>query len=451
MQLDALAEVLPPTLVAEVLEEAGRRAKRQRKLPPQTVAWLVVGMALFRQLSILNVLRRLADSLGAGLNWGLAELPHATSVSHARDRLGWEAVRLLFRRFAALLRSREVAQWRWRGLEVLTLDGTCFMAPDSDANDAVFGRAGASRGGRSGFPQLRAVMLMEAWTHVVLDAAFGPYRTHELRLAETLLRSVGEQTLLLLDRAFDSFTFLWTVRSRGCHFVVRLRSGRCVNVPVRRKKLGRDDYLASVRCPRYLARRRPDLPETLEVRVVTLHRKGFRPLVVMTSLLDPEAHPARELIELYFDRWEAELAYRELKVHMGNAPVAFRSHTPTRVLQEAYGHLVAYNAVRALMARAAEDAGVQPRRLSFVDCLERVRWAIRDLPGTPMHSLEERLLRLLGDLARCQLPEKRRGRRCDRAVKIKMSNWPRKRRGQASAPTARQRQEMARAGASFGG
>ncbi|RMG15744.1 MAG: hypothetical protein D6731_07695, partial [Planctomycetota bacterium] len=45
------------------------------------VVWLVVGMGLFRRLSIPNVLRRIRESLGGSLRWDLAELPHSTSMT----------------------------------------------------------------------------------------------------------------------------------------------------------------------------------------------------------------------------------------------------------------------------------------------------------------------------------------------------------------------------------
>ena len=120
---------------------------------------------------------------------------------------------------------------------------------------------------------------------------------------------------------------------------------------------------------------------------------------------------------------------------MTEEPVTFRSKRPERILQEAYGLLVAYNCVRGLMCEAAKTAGVRPIQLSFMDCLWRIRWALTAPPADPQS--------LIDDLARCVLPPRREGKRCDRAVKIKMSNYPRKRVGQRSAPTRYQLQRQA--------
>jgi hypothetical protein len=83
-------------LIEEAIAEHGREAQRERKLLPPTVVWLVVGMSLFRNLSIKNVLRKLVQEVGLEVNWELAEVPCNTSTTHARDRLGWLVMKTLY-------------------------------------------------------------------------------------------------------------------------------------------------------------------------------------------------------------------------------------------------------------------------------------------------------------------------------------------------------------------
>ena len=164
--------------------------------------------------------------------------------------------------------------------------------------------------------------------------------------------------------------------------------------------------------------------------------KGFRPLTLVTSLLDYEKYPAAEIGALYHERWEIELSCRELKAYQAGEQVTFRTKTPDRIRQEAFGLLIAFNCVRGLMAEAASLKGVEPRRLSFVGCLERIRAAIIAFDGRDPEAFQERLLL---SLSRCVLPPRRVGRRCPRAVKVKMSKWPRKRPGSqvVAAPGSR--------------
>lgn len=427
LNLATFTKVLPVATVLKVLAEVGALGERRRKLPPEVVVWLLIGMGLFRDLSIPNVLRRVVAGLTGLVSWGPAEVPCSTALAHARDRLGFDAVREIFRRLADVLLGRYAETTTWRGLGVYALDGVCFMVPDTKRNEAAFGRAGVTRGGASGFPQLRGVLLVAAWSHLVVRAAFGAYRKGEIKLAFDLVPQLPSGALLLLDRCYYAYAFLNELMKRKTFFVVRAKTkGRCMT-PRTTRRLGRNDVLARLRLPPSTKWKNPSLclPPTLDVRVVTYKKKGWPAVKLVTNLLNPALYPAEAIAALYHDRWEAELSYREIKTHLVGNQVAFRSQTPTRVLQEVYGLLLAYDCVRALMADAAIEAGVQPRALSFVECLERIRVALPLLAAAP--DPEPLFRALLDDLARCLLPKRRAGRSFPRAVKIKMSHFPRKR------------------------
>lgn len=423
--LEALATVLPDKLLQEALEANAKTDQRVRKLPLRVVMWLVVGMSLYRELSIQNALRRLVDGLGLAVTWGRSEVPHATSIAQARDRLGWETVRELFRRLVQALHARFSNADRWKGLLVCVVDGTCFRAADTKANEAEFGRPGSNRG-RSAFPQFRGVLLMGARSHLVLGGLFGCWRMGELTLATHLLAQIPARALVLVDRLYFSYSWLADLHTGGRFFVVRAKTGKTAMKATTRKKLGRSAWAALLKIPAYLRKQRSDLPAQIEVRVIKLRKKGFRDVDLVTNL-PTDSFPADEIAALYMDRWEVELGIREIKcVLNGKSTPTFRSQKPDRVKQEAYGLLVAYNCVRALMAEAAELQAIEPRRLSFTDCLEQIRVFLL----TMHHAGEEHLPRLyeamLDALAACELPKRRSGRSCPREVRIKMSNYKKK-------------------------
>jgi hypothetical protein len=79
------------------------------------------------------------------------------------------------------------------------------------------------------------------------------------------------------------------------------------------------------------------------------------------------------------------------------------------------------------MERIAEEAEVVPARISFVMALRLIRdewmWLAAASPG----AIPKQLRRLRQDVRRFILPPRRSERQYPRAVKIKMSNYPRKR------------------------
>ncbi|MCL4855086.1 MAG: transposase, partial [Bryobacteraceae bacterium] len=86
-------------------------------------------------------------------------------------------------------------------------------------------------------------------------------------------------------------------------------------------------------------------------------------LVVVTSLLDAEQYTAEEVALLYRGRWQAELHLRSLKVVLQMDHL--RCKTPSRVRNEFYMHLMAYNLIRGVMAAAAQHVGQSPWEISF--------------------------------------------------------------------------------------
>ncbi|MDV5143655.1 transposase [Streptomyces sp. SBC-4] len=71
-----------------------------------------------------------------------------------------------------------------------------------------------------------------------------------------------------------------------------------------------------------------------------------------TTLLDPEQYPAAALVALYRERCEIELAFDEIKNHLGpGGPIG--SRTPEGVRQELWAYLAVHHAIRQFAHTAA--------------------------------------------------------------------------------------------------
>jgi len=189
-----------------------------------------------------------------------------------------------------------------------------------------------------------------------------------------------------------------------------------------------DDALVELEVSHEARQREPDLPKKWMVRAVGYQRRGFKPQTLLTSLLDPEQYPAKELAALYHERWEIELGYDEVKTEMLERREHIRSKKLEGVAQELWGLALAYNLIRLEMLRIAGEARLPPNRISFVAAHRLICdewwWSCgTQSPG----AIPKHLRRLREDIERFVLPPRRSERSYPRAVKIKMSNYPRKR------------------------
>lgn len=435
--LERFGRVLDAQWVEAALAETGTASVRRRKMPAPLVVWLVIGMALFRDRSIHEVVGHLGLVLPRQKDQraSVGQPIAPSAIPQGRYRMGAAPLRKLFERTAQRW-AREAAgstAHRWRGLTLYGVDGTTLRVPDTDENRKEFGLPPSSRG-QSGYPQVRLVALMALRSHLIADAAFGPYRgkkNGECSLALQLWPLVPELSLVVVDRGFLDYGLFFRLSHNDDgvvtgqrHWLVRAKKN------LRRKTikvLGPGDELVELPISHAARQKDPGLPKTMVVRAIAYQIKGYRPQTLLTSLVDADQYPAQEVASLYHERWELELGYDEVKTHMLEREESLRSKKPEGVRQEIWGILLAYNLVRKEMLAVAEAAGVSPVRVSFRHSLQLIRvfcmveaWTCS--PG----NLPKRLSSLLETMASLLiLPERRRGRRYKRHVKIKMSNYKR--------------------------
>jgi len=415
---------IDPALVEEALLATGTATIRRRRLPAEQVLWLVIGMALMRNESMERVVSWLDLALPTGARTGVAK----SALTQARQRLGEDPVAYLFVVTAAMWAAESAAKKPWRGLSLYGADGSTLRVPDSAENWKEFGgQHGNGQRNGSAYPTVRLVALMALRSHILSAVVFADYRTGETTLWKGLWQELPDDSLSLVDRNFlvaDHLTQLER-SGRNRHWLTRAKKTTRFKLI---KRLGPNDQLVEIKLSEQTRRANPNLPEKWLVRKISYRRKGFRPSTLLTSLLDPKAYPAAEIVALYHERWELELGFDEIKTHMLAREETIRSRTSSGVRQEIWGLALAYNLVRVEMQRAAEEAGVEPTRISFVNALSLIRVALL-LSSTPPLApgrIPERLADLRRHLKMLVLPQRRSERAFPRAVKIKMSNYLRK-------------------------
>lgn len=427
--LPNLIKHLDPAWIEEALLTTGTATIRRRRLPADRTVWLMLGMGLMRDLPITEVARQLEVALPAADG---SKTVTSSALTQARARLGADPMEWLFLRSAEAWAGASADGDRWRGLALYGVDGTTLRVADSVENRAHFGDhdSGRHQGGReertSGYPLMRLVVLMALRSHELAAASFGPYRIDERSYARALWSSVPDQSLVLLDRHYVQASVLVPLMTTGNerHWMTRAKSTTTFR---RIRRLGAGDELVEFEVSSEARQKDPSLPTHFDARAIRYQRKGFRPQLLLTSLVDPERYPAAELRALYHERWELELGFGEIKTDMLERLETLRSKSPTAVVQEMWGLLIVYNLVRLEMQRIAKELGVVPTRISFVAALrhfvEQWHWAAQTAtPG----AIPQRLSTMRDRLRRFLLPPRRPERVFPRAVKIKMSNYPRK-------------------------
>jgi hypothetical protein len=341
----------------------------------------VLAMCVFSQVGYEEVARLLTHGLAWAKSWrGAWQVPTTGSLTRARARLGPEPLQALFKQTAGPLATSATPGAWYRGWRLVVVDGTTLDVADTPANQQAFGRPKTHRGEQTAYPQVRVVGLAECGTHALLDAAMGPLAQGETTLTAGLLgagSALGAGMLLLADRLFTGAELWRQAQATSADLLWRTRSNAVLPVL---ETFPDGSYRSQIRAA---TDRRGGVAPTV-VRVVE-YRLGDpgRPQAkgqtyrLLTTILDPELAPARELAALYHQRWEVEGLLAELKTHQRGPGVVLRSKTPQMVAQEVWAMLLVHRAVRTLMHQAALDSqdgeALDPDRLSFTRALRMVR------------------------------------------------------------------------------
>jgi len=420
-ELAQVAEILPgeartflDRLEAEWVDEAlaktGTASVRKRRLPAEQIVWLVIGMAMMRNRSILDVVDKLALALP-----GAAVAPSA--VVQARQKLGPKPIEWLFRQSAQRWTSTTAALDEWRGLRVLGVDGTRFAVADSDANKEAFHKHTGGNG-TSAYPLMRVVAVMLLNSRLCCDAEMGSFGESELAVAAPLWERIADNSLTVVDKGFFNAPTLVPLAMKGTnrHWLTRSRVNTKWKVI---RELGVGDQLVELSIDSHARRNKPHLPKTWTMRAIHWRdRPDGTAKYLVTSLLDPATHPADELRKMYVERWEQELAFDDLKTEQLEGSHVLRSRRPEGVRQEVWGTLLAYNLIRLEMAAVAQKADVAPRRVSFLQSLRLIRdeWLWLADTRTP-GAIPQHLARLRANLTRLILPQRRKRPTQPRVVK----------------------------------
>ena len=212
---------------------------------------------------------------------------------------------------------------------------------------------------------MRIVALAETGTRGLLGAVIGGQGERaEVPLARKLVPLLGEGMLLLADRAYDAADLLTAIAATWGAL-----PGSRQRQPQTRS------WWRSCPTGSYLSR-----VDGLQVRIIeadldvhgadgTRIGDSYR---LITTLLDWRRYPAGELIRLYHERWEIEVAYLALR-HTLLGGYVLRSRDRAGAEQELWALLALYQALRMAMTAAAESAGADPDRASFTIALEAAR------------------------------------------------------------------------------
>lgn len=281
--------------------EQFRRPKtfvRHRKLTmKQTVAYLLYSRKRSMDLDLSAIQRQIPD----------IEFPDVSrqAVSKARKGILPDLFKELFDEQVETVYKHVSSSKNWFGYRVFAVDGSTLEIPLSADTAAEFGAVTSSNNHDVFWVEGLLSTIYDVFLDLIVDGQIyakgtgerEPAREHWTRLKEL---DLAESALLIFDRGYYSKELYEDLVSNGCHVLMRLNKANKL------AKLGDDDLS-------WIATSADGRPVPYRVVKVPLPQKSKEENeYLITNITDPSITSSM-LYTLYFERWNIETKYRELK------------------------------------------------------------------------------------------------------------------------------------------
>jgi hypothetical protein len=373
-----LEECLPQEFIFKTCDQIGHRWRKRALDPALTIRLLLL------QLLAGVALRGLRRAANVSVS--------AQAICAARMRLPAK----LFMRLVERTVPENLAGATYKQLKTYIADGMSFMTADNPPLAARYGKSKNQRGAGNGYPTPKLLALMQAGGGFIGKSIILPYARQEFTCLARLFKAMEPGSLLLGDRGLVSFTHMALLMANGFEGCFRLPRWQVVfnrgkGSRQLKKRQGKQDILvtwSASRRPQWLSKNRwaQIAGQSLTLRQISFRvcRKGFRThwAWIITTRLDPKCDTAQELIDLYSERWQIEVYFRDLKRTLNMSMISAK--TIQGVQKEVLAFILLYNLIRKVMLEAARCQGVPPDRISFIDAM---LWLLYSAPGMPLPKL----------------------------------------------------------------
>lgn len=408
-------------------EKTGKLSRR-RLFSKENIFWGFFSQVLDAESGCAEVVRKF-QAFAASRS---LPLPSTSSSAYcqARQKIEQSELKSILAHTASQLTQQHSVKNSLESRRVIVVDGTGVSMPDTQSNQEQWPQQRHQKKG-CGFPQARICACFDLRSGGVLSYQVGNRKQQELPLLRQQWDTFKAGDILLGDKGFCSFYDVYKFSIRDVDSVITLARRKPVTAANADKILGEDDLLFHWPKPKwnknlsYSKEEWQALPEKVSLRQIKVNvdEPGFRvkTFYIITTLIDSVNYSAKQITELYYQRWDVELFFRDIKTTMGMD--ILRCKSPDMIQKELLMHFIVYNCIRLLMFKASKQKGISPRNISFKASVQALRqWEPLLKPDMKL-SERNRIIDLLYDCISASEIHQRPGRREPRCIKRRQKNF----------------------------
>lgn len=258
-------------------------------------------------------------------------------------------------------------------MSVIAVDGSKYNLPATPENRLEFDpQSGLDHEGKGHYPQCLVTTAYDVFRRIPVARTVASIHSSEREEALSLVAAIRTGAVLLFDRGYPSYHVICSIRDHyDGYFVFRCPAKSTFPAVEQFVRSGRQEaYILAHPSNSYLAglsRRQRKKAKVIQLRIIRLVSPDGTVSVLLTNLLNQSRFSRKEIVDLYFRRWEIETNYRNEKVVLEIEQ--FHGRSPNSIRQELYAVAIMSVIARALMVVTSRVHGSLEDEFQFKNAI----------------------------------------------------------------------------------
>lgn len=250
----------------------------------------------------------------------------------------------------------------WNGFRLLAIDGSSITLPVTETLKSIYGQAKNQT--KTSIVQARCSVLYDVENNYVIDGVLAPLAKGERSLAIPHLDYCQSGDLLLYDRGYPSYEFIFEHVNRSLNYLMRIKttfSQVTIDFQASKRKSQIVDFFPGKNVKTLDKPYDKDTP--IKVRLIRVELPSGQVEILVTSLLSNKTYSNKVFKDLYAKRWGVETFYDELK---GKLKLEhFSGYSPESILQDFYATLFVSNVQTLIVSELADEVIEQTQNRKY--------------------------------------------------------------------------------------
>lgn len=244
----------------------------------------------------------------------------------------------------------------YKGHRLLSIDGSTINLPVNELTKKVYGVFNNQKE-TNDVVLGRVSILYDLLNEIVIDGKLCNYTISEITLSSEQIKEAKENDIIIMDRAYPSFSSMYEMNNRSIHFLYRCKVNFSKKVNQFYESKKKEDIVEIYPAQHHSFKDLPyDKNSTLKVRLIRIKLNSGETEILMTSLLDKALYPFADFKKLYFKRWKIETYYNRFKNIIG---VENFSGTSDQFIQQEFNCALYMSNLQSIFTKDAQDEASQ--------------------------------------------------------------------------------------------